>query len=516
MTLQADQFARLLPTDRQQMEVQANPVQLTWEWPNLTTADGHALSLRFSCSMRAPDAPADRQLLREALLSNRNEATLKCLAALFEESLRATASALAAKICAKDLGDQTHSQWQEKLASQANRVAFAAGLAVLWPVSLLVQCPTLQRLSRVQQTNDLLVQIENVRQAHPDLVGGALLNFLTESDRPAVLASMLLAEGRNGATALAVAGDRLIRISLDAPQSEAPQSTQPQPKIEQQQIDPAIGPLRSVSIAKIAGENALILGGNAGLTILGHQEQTYLVPDSDSLLGFSHALLDGNYLVARHGGIGVLSWQIGQPAPACLLASNEELAGQGPASGELALLAEGQYLISSGPRIWALRHGDISPLDTADYPAPVIRLIQRDADVIAVHSDGSAQRIERPSGKIVALFPPRGTPGTITTAGAIPMAGSCRLLLAGQDNLIRCVGLEDGIVSEFRSGHVGLRMVSGGAGWVMAVSGDRQRLIFWPAHDGRQCAAEIHVTSFVRHRIAGIAMLEQVATRYIT
>jgi hypothetical protein len=507
MTLQADQFARLLPSDHARMEVQDNPVQLSWEWSNLTTADGHALSVRFSCSMRAPDAPADRQLLREALLSNRNEATLKCVAALFDESLRAMAAGLAGHVLAKDLDEQTRSEWQEKMASQANRVAFAAGLMVLWPISLLIQSPTLQRLSRVQQTKDLLAQIENVRQAHPDLVGGALLNFLAVPDRPAVLASMLLAEGRNGATALAVAGDRLIRISLDAPQSEAHQSTQPQPKIEQQQINSAIGPLRSVSIAKIAGENVLILGGSAGLAILGHQGQAYLAPDCDSLLGFSHALLDGHQLVARHGGIGVLSWQIGQPAPACLLARNEELAGQGPASGELALLAEGQYLISSGPRIWALRHGEISPLDTADYPAPVIRLIQRDADVIAVRSDGSAQRIERSSGKIVALFPPRGTPGTITTAGAIPMAGSCRLLLAGQDNVIRCVGLEDGIVSEFRSGHVGLRMVSGGAGWVMAVSGDRQRLIFWPAHDGRQIAVEIHVTSLVRHRIAGIALL---------
>jgi hypothetical protein len=457
--------------------------------------------------MRAHDAPADRQLLREALLSNRNEATLKCLAALFDESLRALAAGLAGHVLAKDLDEQTRSEWQEKMASQANRVAFAAGLAVLWPVSLLIQSPTLQRLSRVQQTQDLLSQIQHVRQTHPDLVGGALLNFLDMNDRPAVLASMLLAEGRNGATALAVAGDRLIRISLDALQSEAPPTTQPQPKVEQEQINPAIGPLRSVNIAKIAGENVLILGGSAGLAILGHQGQAYLAPDCDSLLGFSHALLDANHLVARHGGIGVLSWQIGQPAPACLLASNEALASQAPASGELALLAEGQYLISSGPRIWALRQGKITPLDTAEYPAPVIRLIQRDADVIAVRSDGSVQRIERPSAKIVALFPPRGSPGTVTAAGAIPMAGSCRLLLAAQDNLIRCVGLEDGIVTEFRSGHVGLRMLSGGAGWVMGVSADRQRLILWPAHDGRQSAAEIHVTSLVRHRIAGIALL---------
>ena len=94
-----------------------------------------------------------------------------------------------------------------------------------------------------------------------------------------------------------------------------------------------------------------------------------------------------------------------------------------------------------------------------------------------------------------------------TAAGTLPLAGSWRLLLAGQESAIRCVGLEDDLITEYRSRHAGLRMVDGSAGWVIAVSGDRQRLIVWAANDGRQPAAEIHVTALVHHRIAGIALV---------
>jgi hypothetical protein len=513
MALRADQFARLLPGGRDTMEVRPEAVRLNWSWPALTAGDGHELSVRFGCGIRAAGATADRQLLREALLGGREDATLQCVAALFDESLRATATALAAGLPAADLDDQARNLWQQKLTGQANRVAFAAGLEVLAPFELQIESRTLARISRVRRAGELLAEIQSVRSAHPDLPGGALLNQLETADRPEALAAMLLAEGRQPATALAVAGNQLIRIPLAA--GEAGTIT---PAVQQEEIDPAIGPLRSVTPAKFDGRDVLILGGRAGLTIAsltitGRPGPVYTVANCQSPLGFSRALIDGDQLIARHGELGLLAWTIGDlhftPTSGRTIATNAQLFGESsqPASGELALLNRGQYLISAGSRICRLRDGEISILGTGQTTAPVISLIARDADVLAIRYDASVDRIDRSSAQIDRLLPPRGPAGTVTSAAALPVAESWRLLLAGHDNVIRCVGLEDDLVSEYRSTHAGLRMLAGGAGWVIAVSGDRQRLILWQAHNGRQPAAEIHVTSLVRHRIAGIALI---------
>jgi len=508
MALRADQFARLVPSGSDTIEVRPEAVRLNWSWPALTACDGHELSVRFGCGIRAAGAAADRQLLREALLGGRKDATLQCVAALFDESLRATATALAAALPAAELDDQARNIWQQKLAGQANRVAFAAGLEVLAPFELQIESRTLARLSRVRRAGELLAEIQSVRSAHPDLPGGALLNHLETADRPEALAAMLLAEGRQPATALAVAGNQLIRIPLAG--GEAGTIT---PAVQQEEIDPAIGPLRSVTAAKFDGRDVLILGGRAGLTITGRPGPVYTVANCQSPLGFSHALIDGDLLIARHGELGLLAWTIGSPHPnpTCgrTIATNAQLFGESPqpASGELALLSRGQYLISAGNRICRVRDGAVSVLGTGETAAPVISLIARDANVLAIRCDASVDQIDRSLAQIDRLLPPRGPAGTVTAAAALPLAGSCRLLLAGQDNVIRCIGLEDDLVSEYRSTHAGLRMVAGATGWVIAVSADRQRLIFWAAHDGRQPAAEIHVTALVRHRIAGIALV---------
>jgi hypothetical protein len=273
-----------------------------------------------------------------------------------------------------------------------------------------------------------------------------------------------------------------------------------------------------VTTARIDGDDVLILGGRAGLVIAdlttGVRPGTvYMVENCQSPLGFSHALIDGDRLIARHGGIGLLAWAIGSPHAipnlGQIIATNAQMFGDfpQPTSGEFALLGGGQYLISAGSRICRVCDGAVSALDMGDSSAPVIRLIARDADVLAIRSDGCVDRIDRASGKVDRLLQPRGSAASdVIAAGALPLAGACRLLLAGQDNAIRCVGLEDDLITEYRSRHAGLRMVAGSGGWVIAVSGDRQRLIVWAAHDGRQPVAEIHVTALIHHRIAGIAL----------
>jgi hypothetical protein len=92
----------------------------------------------------------------------------------------------------------------------------------------------------------------------------------------------------------------------------------------------------------------------------------------------------------------------------------------------------------------------------------------------------------------------------IVAAGVLPWLGSIRLLLAGHDGPIQCVGCDDSLVSQYASMHRGVRQVAATTDLVAAVSADRQRLILWNAWDGRKPLADLSVAAVAKHRIADI------------
>jgi hypothetical protein len=94
--------------------------------------------------------------------------------------------------------------------------------------------------------------------------------------------------------------------------------------------------------------------------------------------------------------------------------------------------------------------------------------------------------------------------GRVTGAAMLPWLSSHRLLLARPDGPMECVGLEDGLVTRYEGGHVGLRGLAGCAGRVAAMSADRQRVLAWDPWDGRRPVVDLHLAAVTKHRVADL------------
>ena len=106
--------------------------------------------------------------------------------------------------------------------------------------------------------------------------------------------------------------------------------------------------------------------------------------------------------------------------------------------------------------------------------------------------NGSPESIER-----AACEPP---------AKALPWLGTTRLLLAGDEGPIQCVGLDDPLITQYVSAYRGVRMLAGSDELVAACSPDRQRIIFWNSWDGPPAGGGIVlVTSLTRHRLTDLS-----------
>jgi hypothetical protein len=92
----------------------------------------------------------------------------------------------------------------------------------------------------------------------------------------------------------------------------------------------------------------------------------------------------------------------------------------------------------------------------------------------------------------------------VTGGALLPWLSASRLLLNRADGPIECIGLEDQLVTQFSSGHTGMKAITGCIGKVAAMSSDRQRILLWNAWDGRKTAAEVYLTGLTHHRIADV------------
>jgi hypothetical protein len=94
--------------------------------------------------------------------------------------------------------------------------------------------------------------------------------------------------------------------------------------------------------------------------------------------------------------------------------------------------------------------------------------------------------------------------GRLRAAGGLPWLGGTRLLLAGEEGPVECVGPDDPLITQYRSPHRGLRVLTGSSDLVAAVSADRMRLVLWHTWDGGKPAAEVYLTALTKHRIADV------------
>jgi len=136
--------------------------------------------------------------------------------------------------------------------------------------------------------------------------------------------------------------------------------------------------------------------------------------------------------------------------------------------------------------------------------APVLALVPYGEGILVVQQDG--QVIRRCGPELLEAEAPRQF-GRLSAAGALPWLGGVRLLLAMEEGPVLCCGVEDALVTHFSSGHQGLRWIGGAADWVVGLSADRQKLIFWRPWNARTPLHELHVTALTTHRMTDLAFM---------
>jgi hypothetical protein len=412
----------------------------------------------------------------------------------------------------------------QSLRDAAHRLAFACGLELLAPFHLEIESPSFQQarlrdvqrglaerhaagqIEHFQRAAELLKQFNAIRQSAPELSAGQVLERISPSDRGSVLQALLLGSAQQDrATCLwAVAGPTLVRIDT----ASKPAKTQIIP------LPPILGPLRSVQGSSVKGERVLVIGARSGFMVVRPDDpsrpEIFHDPELTSELGFSRVVYwaETETFVACHGDAGIVRWGLNETAAPRFTLRPDRLRASCPVSGpagprNLHVLGPTRIVFSIGAKLIGM---DASQ-DTFDIPtasdAEIVGIVPDDLRLLVAHEDGTVCAIDRGTLEITCK---QRTGSRIRAAGALPWLGSTRLLLSSDaDAAVRCVGLDDPLVTHYASTHGGARVVAGSADVVAALSSDRQRLVLWNTWDGREPAAEIHLTGLTRHRAADVA-----------
>jgi hypothetical protein len=411
------------------------------------------------------------------------------------------------------------------------------------------------RVEHFNRAADLLKRFEDAREKAPELSPGMLLSQLSAADQGATLQTLLLASAkRQQANDLwAVGGEYLVKVDA--------RSGSGNPTVDLFPLPPTLGPLRSVQPANIDGQRVLLVGARSGFFLVRPDDPTQpeAYPDLgvQSQLGFSQVVFHNRErgFAACHGEAGLVRWTYAHtnapsevlrperfggpgdlggsvpnasataaggppplpprlpPIPAYSGGGSIQTSFQGSFQGSvvvpsrqagprnLRVLDDRRLILSVGPVLWVLDGDDVSEVGTPASTADVVAIVPDGRLLHVVHEDGTIATLDVASRQTVGT---RRRPMRVRAAGPLPWLGSTRILLAGDDGPVQCVGVDDSLVTEFVSNHRGIRVLTGSADLVVGVSADRQRLILWHAWDGRAPIGEVYLTARTRHRIADV------------
>lgn len=500
------------------VEIRAEALRLRWSFENLVTADGHLLGVEFSCRVRALSAPADRQMLEEVFLSGSPVLRSEAVVEHFQPAMRAAAAGVCQARGAVDLMvNGGNSPIDFVIREAANKVAFTCGLEIVPPYEIQMMSPTLERgrieamqrtlaeqraagqLEHFQRAGELLKQFHAIRQSSPGLAPGEVLRQISPNDQGAMLQSLLLASAKEKTTEAiwAVAGSSLVRID--------PRASSPRTQLIN--LPTTLGPLRSVQPGP---EGSLLVGARGGIIHVDPNKAEdavcYADPAINSQLGFSRAVWRNDQIWACHGEAGVVAWRIGRPDSPALSLRPADLHGSVPKN--LRVLSDGRLLLSTRERLICLQPGgeDLASrvtLIAVDPPlrAEAIEILPAGERVFVVLSDGTVQARDAQS---LAVVSEERRCGAVTAAAWLPWLGSGRLLLAGEDGPVLCVGVDDDVVTQYVQSQGGLRTLAAAADVIVGISADRQRVLWWNSWNPRQPAAEIFIPAIAKHRVADV------------
>jgi hypothetical protein len=544
MGLLPQQLAR---RDGPSTDLRDEPLRLEWTFDDLLTRDAHVLRVRFACSTVVGKGVADRRMFAEVFLGSRTAVTTEDVIRHFDAPLRQVAAEAASTLGAREWVGQHSADMQVALVKAGNATAFACGLEILPPYHVEIESLTLQRqqfeaMERVraeervagqvqhfQRATELLRQFQSLREQMPGLSPGRLLEQINPIDRGTTLQSLLMASGTKSQQQIlwAVAGPNLVKIDAAATP----------PEVKLMPLPDNAGPLRSVQSATINGRPMLLVGARCGVMVLSPdspaEARIYLDPTVQTQLGFNRVVAHGNEVWASHGEAGVVGWMTDTPErPPQRFSANPAGGESGPAPPPLAgaravsgggspslvmsaggrtarpsaprnlqVLDDAHLVYSIGNEILILPGGGEPHALPGESPAEIVAILPAERTLFVVHSDSTIGVLSRQTRRIIDR---QRRAGSVCAAGALPWLESVRLLLVDSEGTIDCVGFDDPLITQYVGPHRGLRSVTASSALIAAISGDRQRIILWQTWDGRAPAAEIHVTSLARHRVADL------------
>lgn len=538
MLLLPNQLASRQP---QGMALRQEAMRINWTFNDLPAADGHALRCRFACGVRAIDDSTEIQMLQDVLIGSRACLTTDDVARHFGPSLRNAAVGVA-----DDKGVEAWLSGNDKelfidtLRAAAEKLAFACGIEILPPFQLDLESPSFEqkrlrdlqrslaeqeaagRVEHFNRATEQLKRFEEIRANAPELTPGAILSRLSPVDQGATLQTLMLASAKQETPGdlWAVGGDYLVRIHLHAENA---------PGTELFAMPPKLGPLRSIQPGMVDGERVLLVGARSGFYLVRRDDpqnpECYPDLGMQSQLGFSRVVFQNRErgFAACHGEAGLVRWnykhstspsevfrperfggsQQGMPpaAPALPVANGSiQMTARIAGPRNLQVLDDRRLLLSLGSRLWILDGEEASELP-ATGSAEIIAIVADARSLHVIHEEGTIATLESGTLRVVAT---RHRPMKVRSAAGMPWLGSMRLLLAGDEGPVQCIGVDDSMTTEYASAHRGIRALCASSAAVVGISADRQRLLVWNAWDGRSPAAEIYLTTQTRHRIADV------------
>lgn len=531
------------------LRVAASPVPLTFETTLLAADEGgssHEVRLRLRFTLIPANSEADRRLLRQTFLASRTRVRASDVLGSWTPQLQAALALPAASLSTLlPTPDQTLvASIRKTLAS----LAYLAGFETPHDITLTAESPSYQlrqtterlerqrqqeesrRLESVRRTADLLAEVREKGLSPADVLSRA-----TPDEAQSLLLSALANESTSAPPArlFAVAGNTLIQVS-PTPQGFSP-TTHNLPSEQ--------GPLRSVYL----DFDTLLIGARDGILTLPLSDLTkptlYRDHPQPTEHGFSFITRSGPYLYALHRQRGLVVWHLDNPkeplttlrpamsgpvnplVPPPLPLSQDDpsrsiLQTQAPtaATGSAtatnlpsalypwqnnAVVAAFSQLELLTPETIATRsNSPTSPTTTPSLSGRTLFLALTDDVLTAVTDSGHLHTFDPLSLHRTQTIPVNEP---ILTASAFPSPLGTRLIVSTPTSLL-ALSPRDAATLRYLSAHRSLKEVAASPTLVAAISPDRMRLILWHPHIPQRPAAELHLATLTKSRLADLVI----------
>lgn len=474
------------------------PTHVEITWPDLPTSDGESLAIRWSASMCCVDSDADRTLLAERYLNG----TASTLAAgrVSKDLALAIAPALtkaAAAMAADTVLDSQRDNIAQLIEREARRAAFAVGLAILPPYRMMVTCPSRERAARLAEAGDRLAAVARHDDTRAASLAELTQTIATASDNP-LLAQRAIASIRLGdpldllrATAIVdpswsstsprlwiAAGTQVAVVDVTRPAISTAQTRSP---------GDALGPVRSVSPARVDDSDVLLVGARDGVYVVSVEEPIRTLHtlrfDTGSEFGFNAAcfLPVERTVVASHSQAGIVAWSLERPETPSVVA-----------------IGRARSVIAVGEdRAAILVDGKLTSYARGFEPEPM----SGETREIESAMNGRRRRLrEEPSDGSDGRYSP-----AVAAEDEIEVGGVARVvrpLAAGGLEMIDVAG--GGMRLPIGPGNLAARWVIARPGFVAAVSVDRTRVLLIDLARPEAVHAELNIVTALGSRVADV------------